>query len=131
MIQNVSSISAGIQRGVFPNIISIRGLNPAKLSVPVHPVLTIYAHFKHIRGIPSVDGGVPMFKLRILDNLIDRLLSYRENLPAIKDLKRLDTENIDPLIYNLQQHLKNLVMSSQPLFGGFYPETGMLVDLVA
>ena len=126
MIQSVS----GIRPGVIPNIIRVRGTF-GRLLVPIRPINTIYARFKHIRGVPAAEGGVPVFKLRILDNLIDKLLRYRENIPGVSELVRIKLENIDSLIVDLQHHLRNQVMNSVPFFGGFYPETGMLVDLVA
>lgn len=101
------------------------------MRVPVRPINTIYAHFKHIRGIPSSEGGVPIFKLRILDTLIDNLLSLREKVPESYELIRLESENIDSLIHELQQRLQDRIISTKALFGGFFPETGLLIDLVA
>ena len=126
MIQSVS----GIRPGVIPNIIRVSRTR-GRLLVPVRPINTIYACFKHIKGVPASEGGVPVFKLRILDNLIDKLLRYRENIPGVSELVRIELENIDSLIVDLQHRLRNQVMNSVPFFGGVYPETGMLVDLVA
>ena len=126
MIHSVS----GVRPGVIPNIIRARG-TLGKLSVPVHPINMIYARFKHVRGIPASEGGVSVLKLRILDNLIDKLLSYREKVPGVSELKLIDAENIDSLMHNLQQRLRDHVISSVPFFSGFYPETGILINMVA
>jgi hypothetical protein len=45
-----------------------------RLSVAVAPQSYIYAHFRHVSGIPAPDGqnGAPLSSLRILDNMIER-----------------------------------------------------------
>lgn len=120
----------GVRPGVIPNVIRARGTT-GRLFVPVHPLNTIYARFKHIRAVPAAEGGVSVFRLRILDNLIDRLLKFQQRVPGISQLRNIDSDKIQPLINTLQQTLKNQVMRSVSPFGGLYPETGMLINLVA
>ena len=126
MIQAVHSVNSSI----FPNILAVRGIQE-RLSVPVRSIHAIYARFKHIRGVPAAQGGVPVLRLRILDNLIDKLLSYRESVPSTIDVGKLNPQRIDGLIQDLQVALKQRVMETEPMFGGFFPETGMMIDLVA
>ncbi|MBN2551979.1 MAG: hypothetical protein JXB06_04390 [Spirochaetales bacterium] len=127
MIQNVSST----QTGVFLDVIRIQNLRSGRIALPVNPAHAVYARFKHIRGVPAHDGGAPLFRLRVLDNLIDRLLSFDEPVPAIQPLQELQTQAIDPLIGALQNQLRAHLLQFPSSFGGDFPETGMLVDLIA
>lgn len=127
MVDSVSSVNSGL----FLDVLRIRSLQGDRLSVPVKSAYTPYARFEHIRGVPSSDGGVPIFKLRVLDKLIDRLLGYGERVPAASDLRSADSESLDPVVRHLQQRLQHHLLSRTAPFGGQFPETGMLIDLVA
>jgi len=127
MIQNLSSI----QPGVFLDVIRIQNLRSGRITVPVNPAHTVYARFKHIRGVPAQDGGTPLFRLRVLDNLIDRLLNFHETVPAVQRLQDLETQAVDTLISDLQNRLRGHLLEFPSPFGGNFPETGMLIDLIA
>jgi hypothetical protein len=127
MIQNVSST----QTGVFLNVIRIQNLQSGRIALPVHPAQAVYARFKHIRGVPAQEGGAPLFRLRVLDNLIDRLLNFNEPVPVVERLQDLQTQAIDPLISGLQNQLRTHLLQFPSSFGGNFPETGMLIDLTA
>ena len=127
MIQNVSSN----QTGIFLDVIRIQNLRSGRIALPVDQAHAVYARFKHIRGVPTHDGGAPLFRLRVLDNLIDRLVSVDEPVPAIEPLQDLDAQAIDPLIGALQNQLRAHLLQFPSSFGGEFPETGMLIDLVA
>ena len=99
--------------------------------MPVEPAFITHSSFKHIQGVPARGVGVPIFKLRVLDSLIDRLLALRERLPGARDLARLPEDQLEGLIASLEQRLHAQVLQSKPPFGGLFPETGMLVDLAA
>ena len=51
-----------------------------KLSAPVSPPNRVYAHFRHIVGVSAPEGlnGVSLYKLRILDNLIESYLKTQK-----------------------------------------------------
>jgi hypothetical protein len=127
MIQNVSTV----QPGFFLDVIRIQNRQNGRITAPVHPTQAVYARFKHILGVPSPNGGTPLFRLRILDNLIDRLLRYSEAVPSEEILGNLDAEGIDPLIARLQNQLRSHLLQFPSSFGGTFPETGMLIDLIA
>ena len=127
MIQNVSAAEPGF----FLDVIRIQNMKGGRITAPVNPAHTVYARFKHVRGVPASNGGAPLFKLRVLDNLIDRLLRYSEPVPSAQRLKDLDAQAIDPLIDSLQTRLRTHVLQFPSAFGGIYPETGMLIDLTA
>jgi hypothetical protein len=127
MIQNVSAAKPGF----FLNVIRIQNMQDGRVTVPVNPAHAVYARFKHVLGVPSQNGGTPLFKLRVLDNLIDRLIRYSEQVPSEESLKSLDAEAIDPLISRLQNQLRSHLLQFPSSFGGTFPETGMLIDLIA
>jgi hypothetical protein len=127
MIQSVSAAKPGF----FLDVIRIQNMKGGRITVPVNPAHTIYARFKHVRGVPASNGGASLFKLRILDSLIDRLLSYSEPVPSLERLRDLDEQAIDPLINSLQTRLRGHLLQFPSSFGGTFPETGMLIDLSA
>jgi len=127
MVQRATAAASGL----FLDVMRIRGLQNERLSLPVKPAYSTYARFEHIRGVPAADGAVPIFKLRILDKLIDRLLSYGESPAVVQSLSssiRLGgAEALDPL----ESRLRQRVLGQPALFGGQFSAAGMLVDLVA
>jgi hypothetical protein len=127
MIQNVSAAKPGF----FLNIIRIQNMKGDRITVPVNPAYAVYARFKHVMGVPSQNGAMPLFRLRVLDNLIDRLLRYSEQVPSQESLRNLDAEGIDALIGRLQNQLRGRLLQLPSSFGGTFPETGMLIDLIA
>jgi hypothetical protein len=127
MVQSVSAAKPGF----FLNVIRIQNTRDGRITVPVKPANVVYARFKHVLGVPAQDGGTPLFKLRVLDNLIDRLLRYSEEVPSEERLRNLDAEAIDPLIARLQSRLRSHLLRFPSSFGGTFPETGMLIDLIA
>lgn len=117
----------------FPNFIRVRGAN-SRMSLPVRRVHFVYARFKHIKGVPSKDGGVPVFRLRILDNLIDKMLNAKGFLKIEADkisMKDINLDNIDKITQNLQAALRKNLLAEKPAFSGLFPETGLLIDMVA
>jgi len=82
-------ISAVASPGPFLNILRLRGLRGGDLEVPVSPVQSAYARFEHLRAVPSPEGGVSLFKLRVLDKLIDRLLAERPQTAGARSYARL------------------------------------------
>jgi len=127
MIENVSAANPGF----FLDVVRIQNSRGDRVTVPVNPAHAVYARFKHVLGVPSRNGGTPLFRLRVLDNLIDRLLRYSEQVPSQETLKKLDAEGLDALIPRLQDQLHNRLLHSPSSFGGTFPETGMLIDLIA
>ena len=113
----------GVAPIVFPNLIRVQGTN-SRISLPIQRAHFVYARFKHIKGVPSADGGVSIFKLRLLDNLLDRML-------AVKGLLVIDVDNIDEITRHLQSALRDSILAVKPAFSGLFPETGLLIDMVA
>jgi hypothetical protein len=118
----VAGVSAGSQVGVI-SMTAVRYAQPAS-SEPVMPVRRaqlVYANFRHIQVQPdsSLQGGVPLYKLKILDTLIDHL-SPKQAAP------RVDAASIDSVITGISQGLRGASYRA-----GFLPAPGAFVDLVA
>ena len=71
MMQTISPVS----RGLTPTVLSVS--STGRRAVPVRPLAAVYAHFEHVMGVParSPEQQVPLGKLRMLDIMIDRLMS--------------------------------------------------------
>jgi hypothetical protein len=126
----IDSISAVRTTSVTPNINQI--ISSSRTTVPVKPLYSIYARFKHFVGIPSKDSSVqvPVTKLRILDNLIERIVKLRGKDSNMSP-EKINTSDIDPMIQSLEQELRNSLISQKPSFTGLYPETGILFNTFA
>jgi hypothetical protein len=117
----VAGISTGSQVGVI-SMTALRYAQPAagEPVMPVRRAQMVYASFRHIQVRPDsrLEGGVPIYKLKILDTLIDHL-SPRQ--PA----GRVDAASIDSLIVEMSRGGRGAYR------GGFLPAPGAFVDLVA
>ncbi len=103
----VTGITPGGSIGVAA-ITALRYAQRDDVLVPVRRAEQLYANFRHIQVRPSSGGedGVPLYKLRVLDSLIDSLSREEgaaEGNPRIRAAYR----------------------------AGFLPEPGAFVDLVA
>ncbi len=104
-----------------------------KTTVPVRPMQSVYAQFKHIIGIPArdADATVPFTKLRYLDILIDRLvqLQNRKSL-SYQKVEFAEIGNIDRFMQTLQSELKSQVSAINHPFGGLFSGNEALINLV-
>jgi hypothetical protein len=131
-------IAAVAPPGLFLNVLRLQNLSSAqgRLEVPVAPFQSVYARFEHLRAVASPEGGVSLFRLRVLDKLIDRLLAEGQDVPEAAQLSRLDPGQAESLIRELGGQLQKRLVSALPggnggQLRGFATQTGMLVDLVA
>ena len=145
----VAGVSTGGQVGVI-SMTAVRYAQPASGEpvMPVRPAQLVYANFRHIRVQPDsrLQGGVPLYKLKILDTLIDHL-SPKQAAP------RVDASSIDSVIMGMSQGLRGaeyghpgrtrrtavegppdlrvFAQVSGAYRAGFLPAPGAFVDLVA
>jgi len=126
----VAGVTAGITAGGHVGVVSMTALRYAQadggdMIMPVRPAQLIYANFKHIQVMPDsgLQDGVPLYKLKILDTLIDQL-STKKPVPSV------DAGSIDSIIGEMSQGLRRGGMA-QAYRAGFLPAPGALVDLVA
>ena len=135
MIQGVSS-------GGRVGIAAIAALRYAQsdghdVVMPVRPAELIQANFTHIQVRPDsrMDDGVPLYKLKILDTLIDHL-GRESNVTSpfqVEISTRSDARgaSIDTLISRMVSELRRGGAQEQAYRGRFLPEPGALVDLLA
>ena len=99
-----------------------------KLSFPVRPSLVVYANFKHIQVVPdsSLEGGIPLYKLTVLDNLIESLSRIPGSGPM--ESRKVTAKTIDGVIGDITGRLRGRSGSFQ---AGLRPDTGLVVDMVA
>ena len=88
--------------------------------MPVRPAQLIYANFRHIRVQPDsrLQEGVPLYKLKILDALIDHLSPERPGTVV-------NAGSIDSVISEMSSGLRGAYRE------GLLPAPGAFVDLVA
>jgi hypothetical protein len=127
------------------NLVAVRSAQADAPGVimPVRPAQAIYASFRHIDVLPDsrLADGVPLYKLRILDSLIDRLSQVQGNgsggAAAISAAARRDPASVDRWIADLAGGLRAAGGSSArggvsaSYRAGFFPLPGAFVDLVA
>jgi hypothetical protein len=126
----VAGVTAGITAGGYVGVVSMTAVRYAQADggeviMPVRPAQLIYANFKHIQVMPEsrLEDGVPLYKLKILDTLIDQF-------SLKKPVQFVDAGSIDSLIGELSRGLRSGGMA-QAYRAGFLPTPGALVDLVA
>ena len=131
MNQSVLSVNAATSF-ITPNL--WHSSRMGKTTVPVKPMQSVYAHFKHIIGVPSRDEGatVPFTKLRYLDNLIERLVQIQSRESgAYQKVGYREIGDVDGFVQKLQSELRTKVIAEIPSFGGFFSVGGNLINLLA
>ena len=71
-----------------------------KLALPVDSNMILYSRFKHVQGTPtSADfSGLPLSRLRAIDNLIDRLISLRGRNTYWVNTAEMNSEDLGVLL---------------------------------
>lgn len=124
MVQGINSIAALYQRYLTPQKAA------GRISMPVKPAFSTFAVFKHILGVPAQGSNqsIPVYKLRILDSLIDRLV-HLNGKNAIS-YEKLDVEKVDAMISEIQKQVSGANQS-----GGYsitsLVETGAIINVLA
>ena len=129
----------GVQAIGNPNIFQLSRIvsfrdSSSRVALPVDRSLVLYSRYKHVHGIPTAgDGkGMPLDRLRILDTLIDRLISLKSGGLLVKDVTGATSEEIDGLIKEYQAELhKSLVRQTELLGGSASSDLGLVVNMVA
>ena len=102
-----------------------------KLYVPVKKAVLIYSHFDHVSGVAAKAGqrGVSINKIQILNTLIDRLSTMKSEPREL--ITKPDNDQIDALIKNYQQQIKQVATQTPYIIAGAKPESGMLFAIDA
>lgn len=106
-----------------------------KLSVPVNPQSEVYARFRHVVGVSAAEGGqgVPLMKLRILDNLIESYVKARARSPSVvrgEDLVvRVNARTVDTVIAALSADIHEDLAARPARPGDPTPNPGAVLSL--
>ena len=130
----------GVTSGGNVGVAAITALRYAQsdgrdIVMPVRPAELINANFRHIQVRPDsrLDDGVPLYKLKILDTLIDSL--SRDNVGGVQSstLRRqgAGSPSIDGLITRMARELRQGSAQDNSYRARFLPEPGAFVDLLA
>jgi hypothetical protein len=140
----------GVSSGGHVGMVAITALRYAQsegrdVVMPVRRSQMVYANFKHIQVRPDSrqEDGVPLYKLKILDTLIEQLSKKNGTDTAGKATAagiagraaagsavtvKPTVEQVDALIAGISGQLRAVGPSYR---AGFLPEPGAFVDLVA
>ena len=104
-----------------------------RVSLPVKPMHTVYAQFRHVSGHPSLDwqNPVPLSKVQILNSLIESLQRTKgETLETPVGLGN-DPERAKALIEQYASELHRIVRSAPQAFGGGGEALGLAFNVTA
>ncbi len=104
--------------------------------IPVDPHQYLYSQFQYVAGIPAAKGqsGISVDRLKILNTLIDHLVSMKEKnvMPKVQGETKLTNDQIDTLIKQYQEQIRTVTAAAENLPYRPAPlETGIAVNLVA
>lgn len=104
--------------------------------VPVAPNQFVYSQFRYVAGIPARSGqqGVSVDKIKILNTLIDQLVSMKQKniQPKLAEKGEMSDNQINALIDQYQEQVKAVTaIASELPYKPSMPSTGMVVNLVA
>ncbi|UTC61712.1 hypothetical protein E4O00_04115 [Treponema sp. OMZ 788] len=110
--------------------------------VPVKPSQVLYAHFKYVSGFAQAQGqsGMSIDKLRILNSIIDQLVSMKTNEAQkakltesfAAQIESEITENqIDGLLDYYHNQIKNTMIQTENIGYGGAPLPAAVLDLTA
>ena len=122
MTSNIGNINAFS----YSSMVSSAG----KLYVPVSRSALLYSHFDHVSGVVAGSGqnGVSISKIRILNSIIERLSSIKnEPKESITDISE---EQADALIKVYQQQMQKALQNPY-ILNGAQPMAGDLFSFTA
>ena len=110
--------------------------------VPVKASQVLYSHFKYVSGFAQAQGqsGMSIDKLRILNSIIDQLVSMKTNeaqkakltKSAAAQLESEISENqIDGLLDYYHNQIKNTMIQTENIGYGGNPLPAAVLDLTA
>jgi hypothetical protein len=107
MVSNINNVN------IF-SYSSVAGAN-GKMKVPVQPGFVVYSQLEHISGVAAKPNqrGININKIQILNTLIDRLTSAKQNPnPSAVD-NITDETQIDALIKNFSDQIQKAVAAAE------------------
>jgi hypothetical protein len=134
----------GVSAGGHVGVMAITALRYAQsdgvdLIMPVRPAQQVFANFRHIQVLPDfrLQDGVPLYKLKILDALIDSLSRADGTgggaavIGAAGKRAAVTAASVDKTIESLFDGIRTGKAGTPSYRAGFLPEPGAFIDLVA
>jgi len=118
------------------NIAQIANMRPnsGRISLPVSRAQTPYAQFKYVQGFPSSSPGstVSIDRLRMLNTLINGLVSKAENPEGQYNMDKMSDQSVKALINQYSSQIHTALKSSSPYrAAGSAYSSGSLFDVFA
>lgn len=103
-----------------------------RVAVPVSPAQLLYSNFKNVSGVASAGASAyTLDKLKILDTIIERLRSVKNQPRIEREAKGLSDERLDALIQQYGEQLHAAMLASTPYGKPAGVVPGMLVSVAA
>lgn len=110
--------------------------------VPVKASQVLYSHFKYVSGFAQAQGqsGMSIDKLRILNSIIDQLVSMKTNEAQKAELTKsaaaqieseISENQIDGLLDYYHNQIKNTMIQTENIGYGGHPLPAAVLDLTA
>lgn len=110
--------------------------------VPVKASQVLYSHFKYVSGFAQAQGqsGMSIDKLRILNSIIDQLVSMKTNEAQKAELTKsvaaqieseISENQIDGLLDYYHNQIKNTMIQTENIGYGGTPLPAAVLDLTA
>jgi hypothetical protein len=100
------------------NVAQIANMKPnsGRISLPVSRAQSPYAQFKYVQGVPTSNpgGSVSIDRLRILNTLINGLVSKAENPGLQSDPSKMSDESVKALIDQYSSQLHSALKAPSP-----------------
>ncbi len=130
MLSNVGPLQS-LSYSIMPAVSS-----GGRTYIPVKPSQFGYSQFQYVAGFPAQTGqeGVSVDKLKILNTLIDQLVTMKQKniMPKISAEGEISDKQIDALIKQYQEQIQVTTAAAESLpYKPPMPQTGTLVNLVA
>lgn len=107
--------------------------NSGRISLPVSRAMTPYAQFEFVKGVPSSSSGgsVPINRLRVLNSLINSLVSTQSDPVKAQDTSKMSEESVKALIDQYSSQLHSALNSTTPYgAAGVSYGSGALVNVL-
>ncbi|MGL1892345.1 MAG: hypothetical protein OCD02_12005 [Spirochaetaceae bacterium] len=122
----INSVSG--QLGSINSYYNTGNQNPAKIEVPVPSNVSIYAQFKHVRGVPASANQEPvsLSKAQIINNMVSFLNNSSDEI-QLNNSEEFVIEELEQEVHRVVND-KPINFNSLP---GKSAETGIIFNLTA
>ncbi len=101
-----------------------------KLEVPVQPTQSLFAQFQFVRGIPSLDGGMSIDRVQMIDSLLAQINSHRQRSSPPVKREELDLARPEETIQKLSKQAFQMQDQANP-FQSWGNVSGLVLDVKA